>query len=71
MRSTQQIANELTNKKALEQIAKYMANVNSDLFDDMQKKRTIKAYINTIGEFLIVCLGVTLMFLLISLLGLS
>lgn len=71
MRTTQQIANELTNKKALEQLARYMANVNSDLFDDMQKKRAIKAYINTIGEFLIMCLGVTLMFLLISFLGLS
>lgn len=69
MRTTQQIANELTNKKALEQIARYMAKNNDNLFTSMEKKRVVMAYLNTIIETLILFIGVGIFICVLSLLG--
>jgi hypothetical protein len=49
MNSTQSIADKLTKEKQLNQIAYYMAYCNSDMFDNLAKKRRLK---NTIMDVL-------------------
>ena len=68
MRTTQQIANELTQKKALEQLARYMAKNNESLFTNLAKQRTIKAYFNAILETFMFVIGVTTFIYVLSLL---
>ena len=49
MNSTQSIADKLTKEKQSNQIAYYMAYCNSDMFDNLAKKRRLK---NTIMDVL-------------------
>lgn len=54
MRSTQSIADKLTKEKQFNQIAYYMAYCNSDLFDNLAKKRRLKNTImDVIGGFIL------------------
>jgi len=60
MRSTQYIADKLTKEKQLNQITYYMAYCNSDMFDNLAKKRRLK---NTIMDVL----GGFILFLMLGL----
>lgn len=54
MNSTQSIADKLTKEKQLNQIAYYMAYCNSDLFDNLAKKRRLKnAIMDVLGGFIL------------------
>jgi hypothetical protein len=54
MNSTQSIADKLTKEKQLNQIAYYMAYCNSDMFDNLAKKRRLKnAIMDVLGGFIL------------------